>query len=325
MSELTVLTQPELQQVLGFGDRERAAIEAVYPLISQRVGSMPPVMRVDVPEHRGEVDVKTAYLPGYDGLAIKVSAGFFDNPTKGLPSLGGLMVVLDATTGVPTAALFDAGWLTDLRTALAGAVAADHLANRGASTAAVFGAGVQARLQVQALAQVRPLTRVQVWARRADAAAAFARELPDHLDVEVVACQDRAQAVDGADVLLTTTPATDGLVDASLLHAGLHVTAVGSDAEHKRELSTDALRAADLVVCDHLDQSARLGELRTDGDAGLDAVELGEVIAGSVPGRTSPDAVTICDLTGTGAQDTAIATLAVARAREAGLGTVVPV
>ncbi len=87
----------------------------------------------------------------------------------------------------------------------------------------------------------------------------------------------------------------------------------------------DALRAADLIVCDHLEQSARLGELRTDGDAGLDAVELGEVIAGSVPGRTSPDAVTVCDLTGTGAQDTAIATLAVARAREAGLGTVVQV
>ena len=325
MAELTVLTKAELQQVLGFGDAERAAIEAVYPLISRRVGSMPPVLRVDVPEHRGEVDVKTAYLPGYDGLAIKVSAGFFNNPAKGLPSLGGLMVVLDATTGVPTAALFDAGWLTDLRTALAGAVAADHLANRGAHTAAVFGAGMQARLQVQALAQVRPLRRVRVWARRAEAAAAFASELADHLDVEVVACQDRAQAVTGADVLLTTTPATEPIVDASLLHPGLHVTAVGSDAEHKRELSTDALRAADLVVCDHLDQSARLGELRTDGDAGLDAVELGEVIAGSVPGRTSPDAVTICDLTGTGAQDTAIATLAVARAREAGLGTVVSV
>ncbi len=113
MSHLTVLTRAELEALLGLGPEERAAIEAVYPLISRRVGSMPPVVRVDVPEHHGEVDVKTAYLPGYDGIAIKVSAGFFDNPTLGLPSLGGLMVVLDARTGVPTAALFDAGWLTD--------------------------------------------------------------------------------------------------------------------------------------------------------------------------------------------------------------------
>ncbi len=325
MSHLTVLTRAELEALLGLGPEERAAIEAVYPLISRRVGSMPPVVRVDVPEHHGEVDVKTAYLPGYDGIAIKVSAGFFDNPTLGLPSLGGLMVVLDARTGVPTAALFDAGWLTDLRTALAGAVAADHLADRGAQRAAVFGAGVQARLQLEALTQVRPLRHATIWARRPDAARAAAATLSERLGIEVVAADTREQAVAGADVLVTTTPSTEPLVDASLLRPGLHVTAVGSDAEHKRELTIDALQAADLVVCDHLDQSRRLGELRTDGDAGLDAVELGEIVAGSVPGRTSPNAVTVCDLTGTGAQDTAIASLAVARAAAAGAGTTLEV
>lgn len=325
MTRLTVLTRAELEALLGFGADERAAIEAVYPLISRRVGSMPPVLRIDVPEHNGEVDVKTAYLPGYDGIAIKVSAGFFDNPALGLASLGGLMVVLDARTGVPTAALFDAGWLTDLRTALAGAVAAAHLANRGAQTAAVFGAGVQARLQLEALTRVRPIRHARIWARRPDAAHAVAAELSEHLGIEVVAADTREQAATDAEVLVTTTPSTQPLVDASLLRPGLHVTAIGSDAEHKRELSTDALRAADLVVCDHLDQSRRLGELRTDGDAGLDVVELGEIVAGTLPGRTSPDAVTVCDLTGTGAQDTAIASLAVTRAAAAGAGTTLEV
>lgn len=108
-------------------------------------------MRIDVPEHRGEIDVKSAYLPGYAGIAIKVSAGFFDNPQRGLPSLGGLMVALVGETGVPRAALFDNGYLTDLRTALGGAVAAAHLARPDASSVGVLGAGVQARLQLRAL------------------------------------------------------------------------------------------------------------------------------------------------------------------------------
>lgn len=321
MLPLLVLTRDELTRLLGLGDAERAAIAAVYPLISQRLGSVPPVQRIDVPEHHGEIDIKSAYLPGYAGIAIKVSAGFFDNAAHGLPSLGGLMVVLDARTGVPTAALFDSGWLTDLRTALAGAVVADHLAIRGARTAAVFGAGTQARWQLSALATVRPLTHARIWSREAGSARACAAELAEQLGIEVVATDTPHAAVDGADVLVTTTPATQPLVDADMIRPGLHITAVGSDAEHKRELSTAALGRADLVACDHLEQSRRLGELRAGGDAGLDAVELGEVVAGSVPGRTSPDAVTICDLTGTGAQDTAIATLAVARATAAGAGT----
>jgi ectoine utilization protein EutC len=320
MSDLLVLTRAELTGLVGFGDEERAAIEAVYPVVSRRVGSMPPVMRVDVPEHHGEIDVKTAYLPGFEGIAIKVSAGFFDNPARGLPSLGGLMVVLDATTGVPTAALFDGGWLTDLRTALGGAVAAEYLAPLGARSAAVLGAGVQARLQLRALVQVRRIERATIWARRADAAMDLASAAAEELGIEVVTAATPSAAAAAADVVVTTTPATEPLLDADALHERLHVTAVGSDAEHKQELGASLLREADLVVCDHLDQSRRLGELRR-ADRCLEAIELGEIVAGHVPGRSSEDAITVCDLTGTGAQDTAIADLVVRRARAAGVGT----
>jgi ornithine cyclodeaminase/alanine dehydrogenase-like protein (mu-crystallin family) len=81
---------------------------------------MPPIMRIDVEDHNGEIDVKSAYLPGYSGIAIKVSAGFFDNPKQGLPSLGGFMMVLDSETGMPAAALFDNGYLTDFAPAWPG-------------------------------------------------------------------------------------------------------------------------------------------------------------------------------------------------------------
>ncbi|MBW3604094.1 MAG: cyclodeaminase [Actinobacteria bacterium] len=324
MADVHVLVEPELRDAVGLGDTEFAAVEAVYPLISAGRASMPPIMRIDVPEHRGEIDVKSAYLPGYAGIAIKVSAGFFDNPKRGLPSLGGLMVLLDAETGVPRAALFDNGYLTDLRTALAGAVAAAHLARPEASSVGVLGAGVQARLQLRALALVRPISHARVWARRADRAAALVDELSATVDITLEPAPSPASAAAAADILVTTTPATDPLVDVDMLHPGLHVTAVGSDAEHKQELAARTVAAADRFVCDHLEQSLRLGELRAAADRGFDAdraVTLGAVIDGNAAGRAGPDDITICDLTGTGAQDTAIASLAVRRCVDAGAGT----
>jgi ectoine utilization protein EutC len=323
MPDVHVLTEADLRSVVGLGDEERTAVAAVYPVISAGRAVMPPIMRLDVDDHHGEVDIKSAYLPGYEGIAVKVSAGFFDNPRRGLPSLGGLMVVLDAETGIPRAALFDNGYLTDLRTALAGAVAADALARPDATTVGVLGAGVQARLQLAALTRVRPITRARLWARRPDRAAEVADELTTQLGLPVDPVDDPAAAA-AADALVTTTPATAPLVDAGALHAGLHITAVGSDAEHKQELDASVVAAADRFVCDHHGQSARLGELRAAVAAGFDAddaVELGAVLAGHASGRTGPDDVTVCDLTGTGAQDTAIASLAVRRCLAAGRGT----
>lgn len=323
MGAIRVLTETELREAVGLGHQELDAVEAVFPLITAGVGSMPPIMRIDVPEKNGEIDIKSAYLPGYSGIAVKVSAGFFDNPKIGLPSLGGLVLVFDSETGVPQSALFDNGYLTDLRTALAGAVAAKHLATENASVAAVFGAGVQARLQAEALAMVRPIKAVRIWARRQDQAERLSAELSERLQLEVEAASSRHEAVEGADVLVTTTPATEPLVTESMLHPGLHITAVGSDAEGKQEISVEAITAVDGFFCDSVAQSARLGELRAAIASGFDPElihELGAVIAGDASGRTGDAAVTICDLTGTGAQDTAIASLAVERCDHAGAG-----
>lgn len=326
MGTIRVLTEAELREAVGLGMEELDAIEAVYPLITAGVGSMPPIMRIDVPENNGEIDIKSAYLPGYSGIAVKVSAGFFDNPEKGLPSLGGLMMVFDSGTGVPRSALFDNGYLTDLRTALAGAVAARHLARPAATTAGIIGAGVQARYQLEALTLVRPIERVLLWARRPEQARHLAEEMAGGLGIEVEPAASIESVVAGSDAVVTTTPSTEPLIDASMLHPGLHITAIGSDAETKQEISADAVVAADGFFCDSISQSERLGELRAAVAAGYDpagAVEIGSVISGEHPGREGDDQVTICDLSGTGAQDTAIASLAVERSGHSGAGVAI--
>ena len=325
MTTMTVLTEADLRRLVPLDAAAIACVEDAFAALATRPVVMPPILRLDVAEHNGEVDVKTAYVPGLEGFAIKISPGFFDNPKKGLPSVNGLMVYFHADTGLVEALLLDNGYLTDVRTAAAGAVAAKHLARADAAVAAIFGAGVQARLQLEALTLVRPIREARIWARRSEAAEAVAAEMTKKLGIPVAAIANAAQAVQGADVIVTTTPATSPILEAGWLEAGQHVTAMGSDAEHKNEIDP-ALVASAVYVADSLAQTRRLGELHHAVAAGLvpaDRVfpEIGRVITGSAAGRRSADDLTVCDLTGTGVQDTAIATLAVARATAANAGT----
>jgi ornithine cyclodeaminase len=324
MSRMLVLTEADLRRIVRLDLSAIACVEEAFAALATRPVAMPPILRLDIPEHRGEVDVKTAYVPGLGGFAIKVSPGFFDNPRLGLPSLNGLMILLSARTGLVEALLLDNGYLTDVRTAAAGAVAARHLARPDAAVAAIFGAGMQARLQLEALALVRPLREARLWARDPRKANEAARELSRKLGFAVAAVADPQAAMHGADVIVTTTPAERPILMADWLERGQHVTAMGSDSEHKNEVDPAAFARA-TYVADRLSQTRRLGELAHAIRAGVataDQVfaELGEVIAGKRPGRTSSDEITLADLTGTGVQDTAIANLAAARARTAGAG-----
>ncbi|TGV97863.1 ornithine cyclodeaminase family protein, partial [Mesorhizobium sp. M2D.F.Ca.ET.145.01.1.1] len=145
---------------------------------------------------------------------------FFDNPKLGLPSVNGMMVLLSAKTVVVDALLLDNGYLTDVRTAAAGAVAAKHLSREDSSVAAIFGAGVQAGLQLQALMLVRPITRARIWARDAAKAETAAAALRERLSIDVGAVSDAANAVAGADIIVTTTPSTEPLIKAGFVSAG---------------------------------------------------------------------------------------------------------
>jgi ornithine cyclodeaminase len=327
MPEMKILTERELRALVPLDLDAITAVEDAFAALAMKPVAMPPILRLDIPEHRGEVDVKTAYVPGLSNFAIKISPGFFDNPKLGLPSVNGMMVLLSATTGLVEALLLDNGYLTDVRTAAAGAVAAKHLSRKDASVAAIFGAGVQARLQLKALTLVRPIAEARIWARDGAKASVAAADLSAELGISVTAVADPEQVVRGADIVVTTTPSATPILMAGWLRPGQHVTAMGSDAEHKNELDPAALGRATLYVADRLAQTRRLGELHHAIAAGIvaadaDFPELGAIIAGRAPGRPSPEALTIADLTGTGVQDTAIATLAFARAVAAGAGTV---
>ena len=325
MTAITLLGEAQLRELVPLDLAAIDQIESAFLSLATEAVAMPPILRLDLPEHRGEVDVKTAYLPRFDSFAIKVSPGFFDNPKLGLPSLNGLMLVLSAKTGLTEAVLLDNGYLTAVRTAAAGAVAARWLAKQHAPNVAVIGAGEQARLQLQALAMVRKVERVTVWARNRANAEQFAADMSGQLRIACEVACDVHDALAKADIAITTTPTTEPLVHAADLHPGLHITAMGSDAEHKNEIAPQALVAA-RYVCDRVTQTRVLGELHHAIEAGaVDAAaphaELGQIIAGQAQGRTRDSDITLCDLTGTGAQDTAIATLAVARARAANAGT----
>lgn len=323
---VTILTETELRQCVALDADAVEAIEDAFRALGGGEVVMPPILSLPIHDANGEVDVKTAYIPGLDSFAIKISPGFFDNPKLGLPSLNGLMILFSARTGLLEALLLDNGYLTDIRTAAAGAVAANHLAPKKIDAAGVLGTGAQARLQIKALALVRDFDSLLVWGRDADKAAAYAAEMSADLGIMVTPVPEARDVVADADVVVSTTPSETPIIESSWLHPGLHITAMGSDADNKNELDPDVITFCDVLVVDRLSQSRKVGELRSAIaagaiGAGTEVPELGDIVLGTAEGRTAEDQVTVCDLTGTGVQDTAIARFAFERAQKAGLGT----
>ena len=310
-----VLREAELREAVGINDAALAAVESAFSCLQRGEVNMPPIMHISADDKNGDIDVKSAYVKGMPYIAIKIASGFYDNPSRGLPSGSAMMVLLDAETGFCEAVLFDNSYLTDLRTGLAGAVAAKYLAPSEFETVGVIGTGVQARYQVECLALVRSFNKVVVWGRSIDKARVYAEEMAKKhgLDVELAASPD--EVVQKSQVVITATASDRPLVSAEALHEGLHITAVGADFPGKQELAADVLTRADLLVCDRLAQCRVNGEIQhvvTDNElsGGLDIVELGELTTGLRIGRQSDQEITVCDLTGTGVQDTAIANLA---------------
>src|SRR5919106_1133379 len=208
MPTIKILAERELTSCVTLDADAVACIEACFCTLATEEVVMPPILRLDIAAHHGEVDVKTAYLPGMPSFAIKISPGFFDNPKLGLPSVNGLMLLLSAWTGLVEAVLLDNGYLTNVRTAAAGAVAAKWLARRDARSAGVLGAGVQAKLQLEALKLVRDLEHALVWARDPSKAKAFAENAGPELDLKIAVAPSAGDLVRRSDIVVTTTPST---------------------------------------------------------------------------------------------------------------------
>ncbi len=311
----------EGDRLRGAVDESRAleAVTDAFTALAEGRAVQPPPLGMEISAVRGEVHAKGAYLEGQSVFALKVATGFYDNPDRGLPVGSGLVLVFDAGTGFPLGVLADDGYLTELRTGAAGALAARHLAPAEVGTLALVGAGTQARFQLRALREVVVWDEVRAWSPSADGREGFAREMSAWLENRdgaqtspVRAVSSVREAVEGAGLIVTVTPSRASLVEAGWVGPGATVVAVGSDGPGKQELDPELLARADKVVVDSAEQCGRLGELQHALARGLMEpgdvhAELGDVVTGRRPGREAEGETIVCDLTGVGAQDAAIA------------------
>lgn len=292
-----------------------AAVEAGFVAYSRGEAVVPPVAELTFDEPPGDVHIKYGYLRGGERYVIKIASGFYDNPKLGLSSSNGMMLVFDQRTGEPSAVLLDEGHLTDVRTAAAGAIAATRLAPRPVRRIGVLGTGIQARLQVEYLQAVVGCSAVLAWGRNERRLEGYRADMAAK-GFEVETTLEAGDVAAACDLIVTATPATAPLLRADQVRAGTHITALGSDTAEKQELEPAILGRADLVVADSISQCRVRGEISHALAAGVvteaEVLELGNVIAGEAPGRTSGEQITVADLTGVAVQDIQIATAVVA-------------
>jgi len=321
-----------LPEVLALSEADvRALVGPAEALDCMRTGfaalhrgevTQPAIMDLEFVDVRGEAHLKGAHVHGSPYWSVKAATGFWGNTERGLPVTNGLSLVFSAETGVLSAILFDNGYLTELRTGAAGALAADLLAPQEVEQAAIVGAGGQARYQLEALLGVRRPQRVVVASR--SGADAYAEEMRATHDIDISVAHDIETAVRGSRLVVTTTPAREPIVREDWVQPGTHVTAMGSDFAEKQELEVGVLGRADVVAADHPQVAAANGETHHALAAGVialsDVVPLGALVTGDAEGRTGDAQITVADLCGVGVQDAAVAADVMRRAAEAGVG-----
>lgn len=254
--------------------------------------------------------MKYGYLLDDCVYVIKIASGFYDNPRRGLLVSQGMMLVFDRATGLPLAVLLDDGYLTRIRTAVAGAIAAKWLMPPNTRRIGIVGSGVQARLQLTWLAAAVDTRDVLVLARSTEGARAYAEDMHEvGFDVGIAA--DAREVGEACDLIVTTTPSKEPLLRVGEIRPGTHITAMGSDTLDKQELDPAILRRADVLVADSREQARVRGEvahaLRQGAIEEDRVLELGDVISGKSTGRRSDSDVTVADLTGVAVQDIQIA------------------
>lgn len=312
---MVTLSEAEIRELVGPAEALEAMRGAFAALYRGEV-TQPTNMDFEFPEAQGEAHLKGAHVHVSPHWAVKAATGFWSNTARGLPVTNGLFLVFSAETGLLSAILFDNGYLTELRTGAAGALAADLLAHQDVERAAIIGAGGQARYQLEALLGVRRPERVVVASR--SGAERYAEEMRRKHDIHVAVVPDIETAVSGSQIVVTTTPSREPLIRAEWIQPGTHVTAMGSDFPEKHELDTDVFLEADVVAADHPPVAAQNGELHhalaADAIRIEEVVPLGALVTGDAKGRTSDRQITVCDLVGVGVQDAAIAGEVVTRA-----------
>ena len=322
MAEVLIINRSEMEKLL--------TLESLLPVIERAFVAFTdgqtvayPVVREPVSAHRGIFGIKSGYLIEEGVIGLKAGGFWLDNPDAGLTRHQSTTVMFDPATGLPTA-FMDGNHITAIRTAAVGALAARELARPDARTAAILGCGMQGVGQAEALCLVRPIEEIRAFDIVPENVERFGESLRPS-GVEVKACNNALEAVRGADIVVTVTPAKEPILCSDWIKQSMHVSAFGSDTRDKNEVEAGLFRRAKVVV-DDVTQATTLGDTHHAVDQGLFHADdihatLGEILAGRKKGRTSDEEITLFDATGLAFQDLVAGALAVKLAAEQGVGT----
>lgn len=309
----TDITFEEINKILsGISPSELLqSIEMAFVHYSKHQAVVPPVGTLSFHGPRGDVHIKYGYILQDDYYVIKIASGFYDNPKLGLASSNGMMLAFNQKTGVLEGILYDQGYLTDVRTAVAGAIAAKYMAPAKVQTIGIMGTGTQAKLQLQYLKGVVDCSKALIWGRSQEKLAAYKTYMQDS-GFQIDTTQDSNQIAENCQLIVTTTPTTDPILSWTEVLTGAHITAMGADTLGKQELDLEIISKADLTVVDSIKQCTGHGEIHKAFNKGLveadTLVELGQVIEQGKIDRKAED-LTLCDLTGIATQDIQITKL----------------
>jgi ornithine cyclodeaminase len=291
-------------------------IEAGFVLYSEGRVKVPPVGFLHFDDPPGDVHIKYGFVSGDGYYVVKMASGFYNNPDLGLPASNGLLLLFSQKTGGLQLIMLDECWLTDIRTAAAGAVAARHLAPKTINYIGIVGTGVQARLQLEMLQHVVDCKRCIIWGRNPEKVQALIDELQSRdtfsgWQLQFQGTQDMELLTSKCELIVTTTSAKAPLIKADQVKRGTHITAMGADDHGKQELEAAILAKADILVADSVSQCVDHGEcFHAVNDKLIEEnaiLELGHVIKNPNMGRANDDQISIVDLTGVAIQDIQIA------------------
>lgn len=311
MKELQHFSPDRIRSALTINDVLEPVAHSLIAY-SQGRAERPPLGLITL-DNGGEVHIKSGYLRGGPYYVTKIASMVAANRMRGGHSSDGVMLLCSAETGYPLAVLHDRKYLTDIRTAAVGALAARLLAPAAAETVGIIGTGGQAVLQAEALRLVRPFRRLLLLGRDPDRAAAAIHNLRQRLpDIAVEACHDAAALCRESRIIITATAATAPLVRGDWLQPGTHITALGADDIHKWEIDPVCFRRAAFVAVDSHDLAEKFGDIPNCRKAAPDQTiradaELGELLSGALTFQRQPDDITISKHIGLGVEDVAAA------------------
>jgi alanine dehydrogenase len=325
MMDTLLLPEDDIKKLVSM-DEVISAVESAFREKALGNVQMPP--KVYLFYGNGDLRVMPCYIKTGEISSVKIVNSHPRNPEKGLPTVMAVIVLVDPETGFPKAVM-GGTWITGIRTGAAGAVAAKYLARKNSRIVAFIGAGTQARMQFLGITRViQSIREIRVFDIRPEAMKAFIQFIEAHVaaGLSLVSASSVKEAVEGADIIITTTPSRKPVVMSEWISDGVHFNCIGADAPGKQELDPMILKRASKIVVDDVEQAIHSGEINvplSEGIIGASSIygELGEIIAGMKKGRENDSEVTIFSSTGLAIQDAAVANIIYENALKRGAGT----